>query len=118
MKTIFNISSIYFVAVHIYFSCFPAALLSEKKLTTIYADLYISSVDLAHCDEYLAEGNILKIAETSVLKFTNSGKLQFKPSLKPREFLFWKKYIQSNELYFNLPLISYKFPLSEHTEEG
>jgi len=51
-------------------------------------------------------------------KLLTLGKLHTKSCFKHFEFLALKKYILQNELIFNLPQICYKFPLSEHTEEG
>ena len=51
-------------------------------------------------------------------KLLTLGKLHTKSCFNHFEFLALKKYILQNELIFNLPFICYKFPLSEHTEEG
>jgi len=41
-----------------------------------------------------------------------------KPVLKPIHFCELQTYTLKNHLHFNLPLICYKCPPSEHTEEG
>jgi len=44
--------------------------------------------------------------------------IKVKPVIKSINFFEVQTYQRKNDLCFNLPLICYKFPLSEHTDEG
>jgi len=36
----------------------------------------------------------------------------------PAQYFMLKTYIQHNHLHFNIPVICYKFPVSQHTSDG
>jgi len=44
--------------------------------------------------------------------------VSFKVNLVSFSFSKVKNFLQKEDIHFNLPLICYKFPLSEHTEAG
>ncbi len=70
-------------------------------------------------NEYFANiNNSQKGIDSRPQKIMTLGKLHTQSCLNHFEFLILKKYNLQNELIFNLPFICYKFPLSEHTEEG
>jgi hypothetical protein len=77
-----------------------------------------SFVVLKKSNEHSSSLLFNKTDENKAQKFTSSGKLFYELNSNPQNFLLLKKYIQKNELLFNLFLIYDTFSLREHTGGG
>lgn len=106
------------MAAYFYLSFYPLKLLADLSLLSTNSVQNDSVALWEQANKYRSEFDLTKLKDFRILKITNFGKCHFNPKLIPHNFLLLKNYIQYNELDFNLPLICYKFPLSEHTEEG
>jgi len=119
MKYWFKIISVVWIATILFFNLCQLRILSELEFAPANPVQDNSFVIYEQSTEYLARINhSQKDTDFRPIKLMSLGKLHTKSSLNQYKFISLKKYIQHNELVFNLPKICFKFPLSEHTEEG
>lgn len=119
MKYVIKIAAMYCIAANIFFNLYPIRILSELDFSPSNQVQDHSIVICEQSPEFLARvGPSQKDTDFRPFKLITFGKLHTKASFNHFEFISLKKYIQQNELVFNLPRICFKFPLSEHTEEG
>jgi hypothetical protein len=118
MKQLPKITAVISMAAYFYLSLYPIKIFNDLNLDFTNSAQVDSFVVLEKTNGNLSGIQFNKTSEFKVQKFTIFGKLFYKSNSKPHNVLLLKKYIQNNELLFNLPFVCYKFPLSEHTEEG
>jgi len=118
MKQLLKMTAVICLAAYFYFSFFPVKLLTDLNLLSTNSARKDSIAFWEQTNRYRSEFDLTKLNDFRVLKIATFGQCYFNPKLIPYNFLLLKNYIQYNELDFNVPLICYKFPLSEHTEEG
>lgn len=118
MKQLLKITAVICMAAYFYLSFYPLKLLTNLNLLSTSSKKSDSFVFWEQANKYRSEFSLTKFNDVRILKIAGFGRFYINPKLAPHNFLLLKKYIQNNELHFNLPLICYKFPLSEHSEEG
>lgn len=118
MKQLLKITAVICMAAYFYLSFYPMKLLTDLNLLSTNSVKSDPVVFWEQADKYRSEFNFTKLNDFRILKVAGLGGFYINPKLIPHNFLLFKKYIQYNELHFNLPLTCYKFLLREYTEEG
>jgi hypothetical protein len=88
------------------------------------------SIDLTHSEQSSPPAQLtVALDPTSVQPYLPNGDNETLFKIKPNQikkvsviittqFFILKTYVQHNDLHFNIPLICYKFAISQHTADG
>lgn len=115
MKTLLRFTGMISIATYLYLICYPISKIAAVTIESPRQSIAFIS-DPENSSWTPSRNNQVNYAKND--KTARIITSIFKLIVKPFRLSTIKLYFQYNNLNFNVPFICYKFPLSEHTEEG
>lgn len=118
MKHLFKILVLLVVAAYFHSTFNPIKQLIAIALNSQNSDEEESLLVITNATGYLSGIQLSKTIEMKPIQSNYFSRQLLKLKSNSQTYLLRKEYNVNNLLQYNLPYICFKFPLSEHTEEG
>jgi hypothetical protein len=106
------------ILILLYNSYFFASLVKGTSTTTNPSDAPPSTQVYFLAQNLPADNSPLINENTTPVFKVKLAQLKKEVIESPTQYFVLKSYIQHNQLHFNIPIICFKFPVSQHTSDG